>query len=367
MRLARISPGALLLLLAMPAPADDTMRLRFIGEQAFANRSLTFEDTTPGGLSGIDYDPKSGHYLVISDDQSVPGRGDARFYTVELDFDAESFSGFAFTSVTSLLRPDGSPFPEAGVDPEAIRLLPSGNLLWSSEGLEKADPQIAPFVREMKADGAYVRDLRIPERFFPTPDDATGSRHNLVFESLTLTPDGRWAVTATEGALRQDSPEATPTQGSPSRVLYLDLATGEPGPEYVYENDPVADATDGYTVAGLVELLALEPEVFLALERSFSAGFSHVVKIHRFDATEATDVSAVDSLAGADYVAGTKTLVADLTRLGITLYNLEGLTFGPQLATGNPSLVLVADDNFGGGGYTQFLVFEVLRGPREGP
>ncbi|MEM9556073.1 MAG: esterase-like activity of phytase family protein [Acidobacteriota bacterium] len=332
------------------------MHLRLIGQQAFDDQTIRFEGTVPGGLSGLDYDPSSGTYEVISDDPSTPGRGAARFYTVELEFDAESFEGFTFTSVTTLLRPDGTPFPEGEADPESIRRLPSGNLLWTSEGFERS--LIDPFVRETTPAGAYVRDLTIPGRFDPTPNEATGSRHNLVFESLTLTPDGRWAVTAAEGALRHDGPMASTLAGSPSRVLYLDLASGEPAAEYVYWNDPIDEPAEGFSLNGLVELLALDEHSFLALERSFSEGVGHGARLYRFDVADATDVSGFDSLAGADYVAGEKTLVVDFASFGVELHNLEGLTFGPTLGTGNRSLVIVSDDNFDG--VTQFLVFEVL-------
>ena len=59
-------------------------------------------------------------------------------------------------------------------------------------------------------------------------------------------------------------------------------------------------------------------------------------------------------------MAGEKTLLVDLAQFGVELHNLEGLTFGPTLETGNRSLIIVSDDNFDG--VTQFLVFEVLRG-----
>ncbi|MEM1206568.1 MAG: esterase-like activity of phytase family protein [Acidobacteriota bacterium] len=334
----------------------ESPQLRLIGHQSFDAQTVRYKGTVPGGLSGIEYDAESGRYLVISDDPATPDRGGARFYTVELDFDADGVDGYRFTSVRTLLRPDGTPFPEGGVDPESIRILPSGNLLWTSEGFER--DLIDPFVREMTPDGRYVRDLEIPDRFRPTADPANGSRHNLVFESLTLTPDGRWAVTATEGALRQDGPEATPTNGSLSRVLFLDLDTGRPGAEYVYPNDPVRDATDGFSLNGLVELLALTDHTFLALERSFSAGFGHSVVLHHYDVSKATDVSKLDSLVDADVTFGEKSLVSDLGDFGLKLDNLEGITFGPHLENGNRSLVIVSDDNFGG--VTQFLVFEVL-------
>ena len=69
-----------------------------------------------------------------------------------------------------------------------------------------------------------------------------------------------------------------------------------------------------------------------------------------------------------------KTLLYDLGTLGIRLDNVEGMTFGPTLADGRRSLVLVADDNFslainGPGSApqnTQFLVFAASAAPEPG-
>lgn len=46
--------------------------------------------------------------------------------------------------------------------------------------------------------------------------------------------------------------------------------------------------------------------------------------------------------------------------LGIFIDNVEGITFGPKLANGNQSLVLVTDNNFSDKQKTQVLVFEVV-------
>ena len=53
------------------------------------------------------------------------------------------------------------------------------------------------------------------------------------------------------------------------------------------------------------------------------------------------------------------TLVDDL---GITLVNVEGMTFGPDLPDGRRTLVLVSDDNFSETQVTQFLVFALEGG-----
>lgn len=63
----------------------------------------------------------------------------------------------------------------------------------------------------------------------------------------------------------------------------------------------------------------------------------------------------------------TKRLVRDFETLKTQLggvANLEGITFGPKLANGRDSLLVVADDNFPTAASTtdfnQFLVFEVV-------
>ena len=53
-------------------------RLRLIGEATLPHR-MDFQGTTVGGLSGIDYDPASGLYVLISDDRSI--LSPARAYT----------------------------------------------------------------------------------------------------------------------------------------------------------------------------------------------------------------------------------------------------------------------------------------------
>jgi hypothetical protein len=52
------------------------------------------------------------------------------------------------------------------------------------------------------------------------------------------------------------------------------------------------------------------------------------------------------------------------TRLdhGDTLDNIEGITFGPRLRTGERTLILVSDNNFSAIQFTQFLAFAIRRG-----
>ena len=45
--------------------------------------------------------------------------------------------------------------------------------------------------------------------------------------------------------------------------------------------------------------------------------------------------------------------------LGIPIDNIEGMTFGPPLPDGRQTLVIVSDNNFNAGQFTQFIVLAV--------
>src|SRR4051812_44752987 len=55
--------------------------LRFVNEYILPS-GLQLENTTIGGLSGIDYDPSRDVYYMICDDPST--KGPARFYTAKI-------------------------------------------------------------------------------------------------------------------------------------------------------------------------------------------------------------------------------------------------------------------------------------------
>ena len=361
--------------------------LAYLGQQIVPTGHI-FSGTTVGGLSGIDR-MANGSYLALSDDRS--GFNPARFYEISLDlaqFVRSPFPGFAgvgFVSVTTLLKPDGTPFATNTVDPEAIRINPANNnLVWTNEGQRSGAGSLAlqnPTVREMTPGGTYTRDFAVPARYNPAGTGAAdpGIRNNLAFESLTVSTDGLTLYTATENALVQDGPAATVVNGSASRILSFNLSTGAAGAEYVYPVEPAAFAPNpagGFVTNGLVELLAFGDRQFIAVERSFSAGAatpgtgpsgfptSNTIRLYRVDARGATDVSGVDSLVGAAYTAVSKTLLLNLSDLKnddgsfLALDNIEGISWGP-LVDGKQTLVLVSDNNFGASQFTQFVALQL--------
>jgi predicted extracellular nuclease len=372
--LARAGLAAALAALALPPAACTGVAAPRSADQAPA--SLSFEllgvaelaKTTPlhpapvGGLSALAWQPSTGLWYAVSDDAGDDGRR-PRFVTLRIALADGRLGagGVEVVGVTPLTDVGGRPFAPGSVDPEGLALTGHGTMWLSSEGA--ADRGIAPWIREARLDGVPRRALTLPEHYLPygEGDDQRGIRHNYGFEALTLTPDGRRLVAATEVALAQDGPRAVFGVPSLARVLVFDAHAGELLAEHVYEVDaaplPAAEA-GGAEIAGLVELLALDDRRLLALERAYVEGHGNSVRLYE------------TSLAGADEVTGArrlprrvepmeKRLLLDFASLGVELDNVEGMALGPALPDGRRTLVFVSDDNFAWHQKTLFYAFAV--------
>jgi hypothetical protein len=340
----------------------DDVALELVGEAILPTGTL-FEGTTVGGLSSITYDADSGAFYALADDQSVIDP--ARFYTLDIALgDGRLDDGdVSFVDVTTLLAPDGQPYPAASFDPEGLTLTRRGELIVTSEGI--ATRNIAPWVRRYDVDGTYLGDLDVPAAFDPT-GPTHGVRQNLAFEAAAVTPRGNRLFVGMEGALVQDGPAASLTLGSPARILRYQLGSGRLDRQYIYPTDPIAEPPvppTAFAVNGLVELLPLDQERMIAMERSFSVGApgtGNTVKLYLVSLERATNVNGAESIADVRRLRpARKMLLLDLRTLGIPLDNIEGMTFGPELPDGRRSLVLVSDNNFAATQFTQFLVFAV--------
>lgn len=319
-----------------------------------------FAGTEVGGLSGIAYDAHRGVYYALSDDRS-----NSRYYRVDIDLSDGSLDAgdVTFEDVTFLTGKGGSSFAPGTLDPEDIDLPRPGFLYISSEGDADAVPPIDPFVNRFNLNGKLTRELPVPEKFLPVPDETTSVRDNLAFESLTSTPDRHFLYTATENALLQDGPVATLTDSSPARVLEYDLASKRPLAEYVYVVSPIPQApvpAGSFADTGLVDLQALDNcGTFLSMERSFAVGVGNTVVLFETTTRGATDVSNLEAL-NQPYDPMPKTLVADLEQdLGVVPDNVEGMIFGPVLPDGRITLILVSDNNFNPSQTTQFIALAV--------
>lgn len=337
-----------------------------------------------GGLSGVAYDAANNVYYAISDDRSQFGT--ARFYTFTTNPTTIATTGVTFTNVTPLKDANGLNFGQFSLDPEGIALTKNGTVFISSEGEVNlgAGRVTDPFIKEFSlSTGQEQRTLAVTKKFLPVVQDTnsnnivdagdtqvSGIRNNLAFESLTITPDQKTLFTATENALFQDGPVASTDTGTRSRILQYNLTSGQPEKEYLYITDAVAVApnpTDAFGTNGLVDLLAIDNRgTLLALERSFSsgaAGTGNTIKIYEISLQGATDISTIDSLSSLNNNQLTaiapvqKRLLLNFDSLNLPtgLDNVEGIAFGPKLANGQQSIVLVSDNNFSATQFTQIL------------
>lgn len=353
-----------------PGPGPD-VQARLLGERTVPHK-LAFQGTTVGGLSGIDRNPCTGEYVFISDDRSY--LQPARFYTARLDVDAGGVHAVEFTGTHPFRRPDGSFYsaPPLGdgktVDPEEIRVDPlSCTYWWAQEGdrpKAAGPPVVQPSIQYASPTGGYLGQLRLPSNYEITMEER-GPRRNQAIEAITFGSRGAVVTSAIEGPLLQDGPEPDVNHGALVRVT-RQSRDGRVLGQFAYplekifaENDP--DSPWGPDT-GVPSILAFpdRPDRYLVLERTWVAGAGY--KIRLFDATTrgATDVQETDSLAGRPVVPMRKTLVADFDTLGLSAVdNTEGMTWGPDLPSGERLLLLVSDDNFAEEAITQIVALGI--------
>lgn len=349
---------------AGPYAPLDPPRLRLLGEQILPHR-MRFQGTTVGGLSAIDHDPVSGLWVALSDDKSEIDP--ARFYTFHADI-GEGRLEIALQGVVTLRAAGGRAFPSrrAGgetVDPEGLRLLPGGRgVLWTSEGDEHANQQ--PAIREARLDGSFVRGFEVPPMLqFTRP--GVGPRDNLTFEGVALTPDARTAWVSMEAPLLQDGPvPGVGRPGGPCRFTAFDVATGRAVRQIAYLPDAVPHPPrprGGFADNGISDILMIDAERMLVLERSYSMGVGASIRLYEIDTRAASDTLAQPRLRPGEYRPAAKRFVADFAQLGLSrIDNTEGLCWGPRRPGGHRTLVLVSDDNFSARQVTQFAAFEYL-------
>lgn len=345
------------------------LSLEFLGNYELPE--AVFENTPVGGLSAITYDRQKDRFYVLSDDRSQ--LAPARFYTLDIDIGQTDtgetgINDVIIEDVTFLTDEQGNSYPPGSIDPEGIALSPRKTVFIASEGDPSQD--IAPFIGEFDLEtGQKKLNIPIPNRYLPdTAEKDKGVRNNLAFESLTVNPTGLVDVdpfrlfTATESATIQDDVEKADVNARIRLMHYGINPIGSPIliAEHLYLLDP---ASIDIISNGLTELLALKEEGnFLSLERTF--GFTGAgAKIFQVVVGNATDISNVSSLKEdiTQIRPLKKKLLLDLNELGIYLDNLEGMTFGPRLADGSRSLILVSDNNFNEEQITQFLLFRLAK------
>ncbi len=242
-----------------------------------------------------------------------------------------------------------------------------------------------------------------------------GLEFNKSLESLTITPDESILLTANESSLLQDaklkgkcqpeektdapennevSNDAGNVQDKDSKSSNSNLPVGAtyykkpqlcgkviriarlfknpkpqdknkvsylPGDEFKYELEPEIDN-------GIVEILALNNQSLLTLERSWDnvkqKVTSRIFKIHLTGTAlipaNATD-KQIDEIEGLKkhLILDLDSIIGNLSPGFRILDNFEGMAFGPTLANGNRTLLIVSDNNYSARQRTTLLVFEV--------
>jgi hypothetical protein len=333
----------------------------------------TFQNTKVGGLSGIDYDAKNDLYYLICDDRSM--FNDSRFYTAKIRLFENKVEGIDFQSVSTLKNETGKVYgnwnttPTTSSDPEDIRFNPKTNtLVWSSEGARviTAEKEVLqnPSLNFMDLKGTFLGNVTLPENL-KMQQLEKGPRNNGTLEGITFDKKYKNIYTNIEEPLFEDGDQANKSKGGFIRLYQFDAKTKKNTAQFGYQLEPIAlepNPKGAFAVNGISAIQYYGKNQLLVVERSYSTGTQAcTVKIFLCDLKKATDVKNYPSLQNQKLELASKKRVLNMDDLGIFIDNIEGLTFGPKLANGNPSLIFVSDNNFSDKQKTQVLVFELVK------
>lgn len=353
-------------------PGHHGLSARFLGE-SIVPRALDYKGTTVGGLSGIDRDPRTSQYVIMCDDRSA--LQPARFYTASIPVSEHGVGPVRFTSTHPLLAKDGTTYPPVTpttgtIDPEDMRVDPwTGNYTWSQEGQRtiadgKAPVIVQPSIGQVRPNGSYVKTLPLPSNERITAENR-GPQDNFSLEGLTYAGGGSLLVSEVEGPLLQDAPNATTEHGTLSRIT-VQTRGGAELAQYVYPQEPLFAAPvppTAFSIQGVSAMLAVDPydpTKYLVMERALAVGVGFKIRIYEIDTRGATNVKNYDTVAGKHFKPVSKRLVADLADYPLsTVDNVEGMTWGPRLPSGERTLILISDDNFAADQVSQVIALAI--------
>jgi hypothetical protein len=335
--------------------------------------NLQFNETTVGGLSGIDYNPEKNKYYFISDDRS--DKNPSRFYTAQIVINKDKIDTVIFLTSTFLKNSNGNFYPNSTQDPfhtpdpEAMRYDPKTNtFIWSSEGERIIKPGKIilenPAVTITDPQGNFIDTFQLPSQLLMS-DRQHGPRQNGVLEGLTFLDDYQSLLVSVEEPLLQDGPAAgTGDSSGIIRMIKFDIKSKKPVAQYAYQIDPVAHpplTPAAFKVNGISDILSVGNGQLLVVERSYSTGrLSCTIKVYLADFAGAENIQNIETLqAKKEIKLIHKKLLLDTDNLGIFIDNVEGVTFGPTLSNGKKSLLFIVDNNFNPLERAQVFLFEI--------
>lgn len=329
-----------------------------------------YNHTAIGGLSSIDYDATNNCYYFLSDDRSTINS--ARFYTAKINLNNNQINSIDWTGQTELKNQNNNSYtnwktlPKTSIDPEELRYNPTNQtLVWTSEGARvTTNPTVLqnPAIQTATLNGLTTSTYTLPDNLHTSLNDK-GPRNNAGLESLVFDTQYTTLYTALEEPLIEDDTQANLTKGGLVRIYSFDTKTQKNTAQYAYQIDPVASPptpSDGFVVNGIATMAYYKPNQLWVVERSYSTGFLNcTIKIYLCKLAHASRVENLKSLKDKKIKLAEKTLLLNLNSLGIFIDNIEGITFGPKLANGKASVLMVSDNNFSVKQKTQVLLFEV--------
>ncbi|MDP1027998.1 esterase-like activity of phytase family protein [Sphingomonas sp. KR1UV-12] len=406
--LAPLPAAAVTLVSALAVPnGTDLSGLSGVGNNRFGGfgSDLIYDAGTQTFWSTTDRGPGGG---VLSYAPRLQG------FTLDINQNTGAIGGFTLTNTTlytvagqnydgqnpQLLNGNSGTLGRS-LDPEGLARLPNGNLLVSDE--------YGPSVYEFTKGGQFVRAFETPSNLLPRdasgnvnyvdgyPTSASGRQDNRGFEGLTISPDGKTAYAILQDPLQQDgkpakSSDAPGIYSRNTRIVAFDVATGKQTAQYVYQLESLTDINDripgtsddfksdkqGRSI-GVSAIQAVGDKTLLVLERdnrgfgvddpngAKPVGSKQIFKIDLTNATDVKNISVAGSNglpAGVTPVAKSATpfldIAAALRAMGQPVpEKIEGFAFGPRLADGSYTLIVVTDNDYSvtqNGSGTQFDV-----------
>ena len=300
--------------------------LKFLNEYIIPF-NYQFENTTVGGLSGIDYNPQKNEYYFISDDRS--DKNPARFYTANILINNDKIDSVIFLKTTSFKDQTGNLYPNSRQDPfhtpdpEALRFDPKNNrFTWSSEGERIVNDSKTilenPAITEIDLNGNYIDTFELPQQVKMSYKEY-GPRQNGVFEGLTFMDDYNSLLVNVEEPLLQDGPATTVDSAGITRIIKFNIPTKKAVAEYAYKIDPVAHPPfppGSFKINGIPDILAIDNSHLLVIERSYSTGhLSCTIKVYLADISSAENIEGLDSLKGKSVKIMNKRLLLNMDDL----------------------------------------------------
>jgi hypothetical protein len=301
-----------------------------------------------GGLSAISFVPgDETRALAVADND--PGRVFPIALGSLTDLDPRP------STAITLRRADGSAFANSWYDAESMVI--EKQTPGTGRPTMLIGSETGPAIRRFDvATGRQVGpDFPIPKELTYWPDG--GAQQGRSIESLTASPDGHYLYAGWEAPLSQDG------DNRGQNVLRIQRYAGSPGGAYKPAGQYAYRSGDGLNLADLV---AVDDDHLLALERQYVGGLGNEVQVAELSLAGAHDVTGQTSLYNlpadtyvrrallfdlADCPAGGRGRVmrSEPDQRNPLLDNVEGMALGPAWRDGPHKgwrpLLMVSDDN----------------------